>query len=430
MVVALEEDLVSRAQSGDRLAFSELYDAYLPKIYDFALGMLRNSADAEDVTSETFLKAVERLDTLKEPAAFRGWLYAIARNAALSLIESRKRAVPTAEHDEYAAAHDVATLPDPVARIESDEMRDLVWDAAATLNPRDHQVFELTVRHGLSSAEIAPMLGVRPAYAYILVNRLKDSVQEALEAVVLSKTARSDCADLDSLVTKYGEEIDARMRKAITRHSKKCDVCSENKKGKASVPAMLAGIAFASPSAAFAAELASKIDAAWPPPGAGGSGGYGSSAGSGPGGGLAHLVGAASIVVLVAGTTLGLLPQRTISEDEPSVVPVLEQGSETPEPSPEQTEEPAVPQSGPGNPSGPGTVTTESPGRTPTVVIVDNSGDGEVDEGDSNDGNDPNDRPRPDPTDSPNEGGGGKGGGRSPEPGSTDPTGGGGGATR
>ena len=53
-----ETELVRRAQAGDRAAFQELYEAYLPKIYDFVSGMLRNRADAEDATSEAFLRAV------------------------------------------------------------------------------------------------------------------------------------------------------------------------------------------------------------------------------------------------------------------------------------------------------------------------------------------------------------------------------------
>jgi RNA polymerase sigma factor (sigma-70 family) len=380
MVVATESALVTQAQAGDRTAFGALYDTYLPKIYDFALGMLRNRSDAEDVTSDTFLKAVERLGSLKEPEAFRGWLYAIARNSALSLIESRKRAVPTAEHDEYASAHETAVLPDPEMRAESHEMRELVWDAAATLNPRDFQVFELTVRHGLSSAEIAPILGVRPAYAYILVNRLKGSVEEALETVLLTRTGRADCEELDGLVAAYGAEATPRLRKAVARHAKSCAACTETKKTRASVPALLAGAAFAAPSAAFAAELASKIDELWDrtPP---------SSSSSSGTGGLGGVTGAIATVVFVVTGLVGVAAAPVHEADVPeAATPVVEKAKPTDEPTPtaEPTDAPVAQQ--PRTTFRP--AATVAPERTPTVVIVDET-DNDVDTGDDQENNDP-----------------------------------------
>jgi RNA polymerase sigma factor (sigma-70 family) len=404
MVVTAESTLVTQAQAGDRSAFSALYDTYLPKIYDFALGMLRNRSDAEDVTSDTFLKAVERLHTLKEPDAFRGWLYTIARNIALSLVESRKRAVPTGEYDEYASAHNTALMPEPEQALESEELRELVWDAAATLNPRDFQVFELTVRHGLSSAEIAPILDVRPAYAYILVNRLKGSVEEALETVLLTKTGRPACAELDALVTEYGEDATPRLRKAVVRHAKSCATCVETKKTRASVPAILAGMAFAAPSAAFASELASKIDQAWPPASGGGTG---SGNGSGDGGSkLAHLVGVGAFVALVVSSIVSLAAAPVDDADRFDTVPVfVETAPETPEPTEASTPEPTR------APIADRPVRTAAPAgpqNTPLVVIIDEGGDGgTVDTGDEEDGNDggftrPTQPPQePDPTQPP-----------------------------
>jgi RNA polymerase sigma factor (sigma-70 family) len=396
MVVATESEVVSRARSGDRAAFGILYDTYLPKIYDFALGMLRNRADAEDVTSETFLKCVERLGTLKDPEAFRGWLYTIARNSALSLIESRKRAVPTAEHDEEATvAATGQAMPDPEARAESDELRDLVWDAAATLNRRDYQVFELTVRHGLSSAEIAPILDVRPAYAYILVNRLKGSVEEALEAVLLTRTGRTECAALDRLVDVYGSEATPRLRKAVARHANDCAACGQTKRTKASVPALLAGTAFAAPSAAFAAELSAKIDRAWPPtapPGGGGSGMGGSA--------LSNLVGAGLIVAALSIGTIGATAQRTLdpNDDIAEVAPAVEE-KDVSEPKKEK-DEPPPPEREPSAPQRPSDPDPgPQPQNTPIVVVVDGSSG---DQGDVEVSNESDDEPPPtEPTDPP-----------------------------
>ncbi|MGH7857575.1 MAG: RNA polymerase sigma factor, partial [Candidatus Binatia bacterium] len=113
-----EKALVKAAQGGDRDAFLDLYEAYATPIFDFCHRMVRNRADAEDVTSEVFLKAMERLGSLRDPAAFKGWLYQIARNAALSHIEARRKVTPVPEHHESAQSEATQTLPSPEGRSE------------------------------------------------------------------------------------------------------------------------------------------------------------------------------------------------------------------------------------------------------------------------------------------------------------------------
>ncbi len=304
-----EADLVQRAQAGDRAAFGSLYESYLTPIYDFALGMVRNRADAEDVASATFLKAVERLGGLKDASAFKGWLYAIARNAALDLINARKRVVPVAEHFDSATTVEAPRMPMPADRAEQREMRELFDEASSTLSERDRTVFDLTVRHGLGSAEVARVLDVRPAYAYILVNRLKGSVTEALEAVVLSRVGRGDCPALAEVLGRFDGEVSPRMRKAVSRHANSCDACERTKRHRASVPALVAGMAFVQPAAAFAAELASHLDTHWTlhaPHGPSAPGG----------GGPTQIAGAAGIVVLIAAVVMGVSAQRTLVESE------------------------------------------------------------------------------------------------------------------
>lgn len=326
-----EKALVKAAQAGDREAFVALYEAYATPIFDFSLRMLRNRADAEDVTSDVFLKAMERLGSLKDPAAFKGWLYSIARNASLSLIDSRGRVSPVAEHFESADNSELAVAP-PDTRAEEGDLKELVWDAAATLNPRDYAVFELAVRQGLSSREIADALEVRPAYAYILVNRLKSSVAEALEAVLLVRTGRSNCPELASLVESYGEESTPRLRKAVSRHAKSCEDCTRTRSGRASVTALLQGTAFAEPSAAFREGLAQKIRDGWKTPAAVSSAGLGA---------FAAAIGA---VVVAATVAVGATPQRTIGTDNLVKVERVMIADPEDEPAPaEQNSPPTVP---------------------------------------------------------------------------------------
>lgn len=85
-----DADLVIRARSGDQWALEMLYRRHVQLVAGTALRLLRNRADAEDVTQETFLLAFEKLAQLAEPAAFRGWLVRIAVSRVHRRFRTRK----------------------------------------------------------------------------------------------------------------------------------------------------------------------------------------------------------------------------------------------------------------------------------------------------------------------------------------------------
>ena len=232
----VQVDVVRRAQAGERAAFAELYEAYFDAVYGFCYQLTRSAADAADAVQETFVKAVERLHTLRDPAMFRGWLYAIARNAALDLLRGRSRVGKLPEDLEAMLAAGSRRSSDPVAVAEAKEVGALVWQAAQSLNPRDYSIFEMTVRHGLSSAEVAEALDIKPSHAYVLVNRLEDAVA----ALVMMRAGPGACAELDAAIAALGTDGASRLRQAIGKHVRSCDACDERRTREAGVWAILA----------------------------------------------------------------------------------------------------------------------------------------------------------------------------------------------
>lgn len=85
-----EAALVRAAQSGDRAAFGTLYEQYERLVHGVLLATV-SYHDAEDLMQDVFLRAMERLPALREPAAFCGWLLAIARRLATDHQRSKKR---------------------------------------------------------------------------------------------------------------------------------------------------------------------------------------------------------------------------------------------------------------------------------------------------------------------------------------------------
>jgi RNA polymerase sigma-70 factor (ECF subfamily) len=86
-----ENELWSRALGGDGAAFSAATDRYRRELEVHAYRMLGSAEDAEDVVQETFLRAWRRRETFRGQAPLRAWLYGIATNASLDLLERRKR---------------------------------------------------------------------------------------------------------------------------------------------------------------------------------------------------------------------------------------------------------------------------------------------------------------------------------------------------
>ena len=98
-----EAALVRAAQSGDRAAFGALYQEYGRLIHGILLAHVAYQ-DAEDLMQDVFMKALKQLPALREPAAFAGWLIAIARRTATDYLRTQKTTIPLGQFCEERRA--------------------------------------------------------------------------------------------------------------------------------------------------------------------------------------------------------------------------------------------------------------------------------------------------------------------------------------
>ncbi len=211
---------------------SALYERYFPSVFDFLTRLLRNREEAADVAQDTFIKALEQLSTLKNPDRFKSWLFTIAHRRGLNRIRSSKRTVAMGVDDDERATMAVADAdpsanPEEMAAIQ--EAADIVWEAAAGLDPRTYAVMDLHVRQGLDSAEIAEVMGVTKGNAYTMVSRMKQSFSNTLATYLLVRKGRQDCDDLAGIVEPDASKMTPELRRKADRHVAKCGVCSENR---------------------------------------------------------------------------------------------------------------------------------------------------------------------------------------------------------
>ena len=185
-----DDELVRRAQAGDLQAFELLTTRYEARVYSLALRILAHPQDAQDVTQQTFLSALENLKGFRGEASFATWLFRVATHAALKVIR-RRRAVQTVSleaategdettgtvpHPEYIA--DWRQSPEQLA--QRHEIQQLLEAALAQLDEKHRLVFVLRDIQGFSIKETAQALGLSEANTKVRLLRARLQLREQL----------------------------------------------------------------------------------------------------------------------------------------------------------------------------------------------------------------------------------------------------------
>jgi RNA polymerase sigma factor (sigma-70 family) len=241
-----DDQLGALVAQGDEQAFAELYQRYFRGLYDFTLRTLRDREAASDVVQSTFVKAWAALRSPKGVENVKAWLYAVARNLAIDELRRRQRMAPRAgegEEDPIYTIVDESRLSDPTVAAHDQELVDLVWESAVALSPSEYSLLDMHLRQGLDADEISEALGVAKGAVYTRLTRLRDSLDEAVTSSVLMKQARDRCEELDALLTRMNAtELTREVKKAITEHSKDCEICGEVKRRLITPAELFAGL--------------------------------------------------------------------------------------------------------------------------------------------------------------------------------------------
>ena len=103
-----DADLVDAIRAGDQTAFTELYERYFDRVYNFAYARLRHRADAEEVAQETFLAVFRSIDGFVGRSALLSWIYGIAKNTInnhLRRLRAQELRIERAEEELVRNAH-------------------------------------------------------------------------------------------------------------------------------------------------------------------------------------------------------------------------------------------------------------------------------------------------------------------------------------
>lgn len=153
-----EQKLIRLAQAGDQETFARLYDAYAERIYRYVYFRVADQEQAEDITSQVFLKAWEKLHTYQAgESPFMAWLYRIAHNAVIDHYRTKKVSISLEEVNPVEVSYADAVDERLDLQVKSQKLR----EALQELTEEQQQVLILKFVGGLSTSEIAQQLGKR-----------------------------------------------------------------------------------------------------------------------------------------------------------------------------------------------------------------------------------------------------------------------------
>ena len=152
-------EIVRRAQSGDAEAFGQLYDRYVDVVYRYVQYRIANVALAEDLTSETFLRALRRITSYTwQGRDFGAWLVTIARNLIADHYKSGRYRLELATSDLVEAGAD-RSEDGPEDAVLTGITNAALLDAVKRLNPEQQECIALRFLQGMSVAETAAIMG-------------------------------------------------------------------------------------------------------------------------------------------------------------------------------------------------------------------------------------------------------------------------------
>jgi len=183
-------ELVAKAKAGDLSAFETLVTRHERRIYSLAFRILQHQQDAEDVTQQTFLSALEHLSGFREEASFATWLSRIATHAALKVIRKRHATETHVDENPHAEEEERGPLPhpefiadwsqSPEHLAQQNETRQLIEQALQELDDKHRLVFILRDVEGLSVKDTAATLGISEVNVKVRLMRARLRLRERL----------------------------------------------------------------------------------------------------------------------------------------------------------------------------------------------------------------------------------------------------------
>ena len=229
-----EKELAAQAAEGQREAFAYLYDRHIADVYDYARRIVHNPEVGVEVTRVAFERVMMELVRRGPPDRFKPWLYSIVHRTAMDYWRTTRKTVEALEDEPHDDSDDNQTsyltvdtgrLSNPALVAHDNEIVEMVWQVAASLDRKEYALLDLHLRKGMGPEDIGLALGMRKSAVDAALSRALEALEGSVTALLLMRRGRADCAELDALVLQAPYQV---MTKALARdiqcHARDCQV--------------------------------------------------------------------------------------------------------------------------------------------------------------------------------------------------------------
>jgi len=186
----IDQQLVERAQRGDKRAFELLVEKYQRKLARLVSRLVRDAGEVEDVTQEAFVKAYRALPSFRGDSAFYTWLYRIGINTAKNYLVAMGRRAPTSTEVEAEAAEGFESgellrdINTPESLLLTKEIASTVNAAIEALPEELRGAIQLRELEGMSYEEIAKLMDCPVGTVRSRIFRAREAVAERLKPLL------------------------------------------------------------------------------------------------------------------------------------------------------------------------------------------------------------------------------------------------------
>lgn len=186
----IDQELVERAQRGDKTAFDLLVQKYQRKLGRLLSRMIRDQAEVEDVVQEAFIKAYRALPNFRGDSAFYTWLYRIGINTAKNYLVAMGRRpqvstdIEVEDAENFEDGHELRTIDTPETELMTKQIAKTVNDTVAALPEELRTAITLREIEGLSYEEIATLMGCPIGTVRSRIFRARETIAEKLRPLL------------------------------------------------------------------------------------------------------------------------------------------------------------------------------------------------------------------------------------------------------
>ena len=186
---ATDQEVVAQARLGREAAYRELVRRYERPIFSLIYRMVRDRELAEDLSQETFVKALKAVGSYRPEYKFSSWIFKIANNTAIDHLRKRELATLSIEGSPHARTPDAmeatalqigGRLPGPLDLLEARELGGAIEEAIGRLRPEYQSCILLRHVEGRPYEEIADMLGLPLGTVKTYIHRARHELRKAL----------------------------------------------------------------------------------------------------------------------------------------------------------------------------------------------------------------------------------------------------------